>query len=514
VRANLLMETIQSLVSTLSLGQMGYGFLLSHQGVYLSHPLGEYVRTRTTTFDVARQMNDPSRVRVAHLALAGQRTEEDSISPINGLQSLRLLEPIPITGWVLGVVFFKDEVALDAGDVRRALGRILLSALLLGFGLVVVSFHVHAGGHRELWGTSLTSGVLLLAGICGVWWLTLQYPDRNKKSNLPILDNSGLQKFLGTHVQKDATGTSASLVQVPTGILIRTIRIMSANDVFVTGSIWQRVPASERASVTPGVNMPDGEMVELKELASVQQGEFDLVSWTFKVAARVPSQWSSQYPFDRALVRLRLTPKPSPRPVVLTPDLRGYPLLVPSSLPGVEKSVVFPGWKLDHSYFSYISQTSGITTAGIQSKVLPFDLSYSVVAQRRFLDPFVSSVLPIIVVISLLFGLLLVVSKNTARVTATGFRATDILRASVSLLFPALIAQVNLRSKVGASEFIYIEYFYFIVYTAILGVSSNVIMFTMRTSGVVQLRDNLIPKLLFWPALLGGCMAVTLLFLY
>ena len=69
VRANLSMETIQTLVSTLSLGQMGYGFLLSHQGMYLSHPLEEYVRKQLTTFDVARQMNDPSRVRVAHLAL-------------------------------------------------------------------------------------------------------------------------------------------------------------------------------------------------------------------------------------------------------------------------------------------------------------------------------------------------------------------------------------------------------------------------------------------------------------
>jgi hypothetical protein len=51
-------------------------------------------------------------------------------------------------------------------------------------------------------------------------------------------------------------------------------------------------------------------------------------------------------------------------------------------------------------------------------------------------------------------------SKQATKVTATGFKATDVVRASAALLFPALIAQVNLRSKVGASELIYVEYFY------------------------------------------------------
>ena len=60
----------------------------------------------------------------------------------------------------------------------------------------------------------------------------------------------------------------------------------------------------------------------------------------------------------------------------------------------------------------------------------------------------------------------------------------------------------------------YIEYFYFILYTAILGVAANALTFTLAGSGVVQVRDNLIPKLLFWPAVLGGCFAVTLAFLY
>ncbi len=109
---------------------------------------------------------------------------------------------------------------------------------------------------------------------------------------------------------------------------------------------------------------------------------------------------------------------------------------------------------------------------------------------------------------------LIVGSKPNERVAATGFKVTDILKAAVSLLFPALVAQVNLRSKVGASDIIYIEYFYFILYVAILAVAGNALTFTLSASGVSQVRDNLIPKLLFWPVTLGACFAVTLYFLY
>ena len=135
-------------------------------------------------------------------------------------------------------------------------------------------------------------------------------------------------------------------------------------------------------------------------------------------------------------------------------------------------------------------------------------------AQRQFLDPFISSVLPIIVVASLLFGLLIIGSKQSQKVAATGFKATDIVRAGVALLFPVLLAQVNLRSKIGSSNIIYIEYFYFVLYTAILGVAANALLFTLKGHGISQYRDNLIPKLSFWPYLLGACFAVTLVFLY
>ena len=141
-------------------------------------------------------------------------------------------------------------------------------------------------------------------------------------------------------------------------------------------------------------------------------------------------------------------------------------------------------------------------------------MRYNLELRRQLLDPFISTLLPIVVVAWLVFALLYVGTKIKEKVAATGFKATDVVRASVSLLFPVLIAQINLRSKIAATGLIYMEYLYCVMYTAILFVSANALEVTMRDTGLLQVRDNAIPKLLYWPVLLGMCFAITLVFLY
>jgi hypothetical protein len=512
VRINLSLAGVRSLVSAVSVGRTGYGFLLSSQGLYLSHPLEQYVTKR---FDALPGAGSSTARDAVQRALNGTATETDEVSTVNGQAVMRVLQPIPVTRWVLGVAFFKDELTLESQDIRRAFMRIMMCGLLLAFGLTLVGFRVHEGLHRRLWSAAITFGALLAAGIFAMWWLTLNYPDRNGETSTPILDSAGLQKFVAPHLEKSAASSAGAPLEIPTGMLVRTMRLLDASNVVVTGEVWQRIPRAARETMTPGVVMPDAESTAFDAISTRQVGDDDILGWTFKASLREPSQWSSKYPFDRALVRVRMMPRMSARPTILVPDLQSYQLLTPSTLPGIEGTMILPGWRLDHSYFSYLAQDPA--TAAMrngQDRTLPYDLVFNVVAQRRFLDPFISSVLPIIVIVCLLFGLLIVGSKQATKVTATGFKATDVIRASAALLFPALIAQVNLRSKVGASELIYIEYFYFILYASILAVAANAIVFTLSASGIVHHRDNLVPKLLFWPAIVGACFAVSLVFLY
>lgn len=512
-KINMSLDQIQAIASNLGLGETGYAFLLSRKGVYLSDPVADYMHEQRTIFDVARQQGDEGRKRLGEKAVAGQRGEEEGVSGVTGQSTWMFSEPIPVSGWSIGTVFMKNEMLLDAQMLRRSLFRIECCLVMFLVWLSVLCFRVHEAGDWNLWAASITVSVILVAGISAMWWMTLYYPDRNGEVGVHIYGAANLQKFLTNDTK--ALGNVDPPQQVRTGIFIRTMRLGTANDVLLTGSMWQRYD-STLPGFTPGFTIPNAESLDIKETYHTKSGSLDVVGWDFKATLREPFEGSLKYPFERAMVRVRIAPRGFYKNIVLTPDLESYQLLVPTSLPGLDKSLVLPGWHPISSYFNYSPVDAG-TSFGLEATLEQAkgqELGFTMIAQRNFLDPFVSSVLPIIVVAALLFGMLVVVSKQSDKIAATGVKGGDVLRTGVTLLFPVLVAQVNMRTKIGSSNIIYIEYFYFVLYTAILGVSANALWFTLKGHGFSNYRDNLIPKLIFWPALLGAFFGVSLFFLY
>ena len=513
VRTNLSLNQIQRIVSSLGLGETGYAFLLSRKGVYLSDPVADYMREQRTIFDVAQERKDEGRMRLGEKVLAGQQGEAEGMSGVTGQTTWSFTEPIPVSGWSIGTVFMKDEMLLEPQLLRRSLIRIECCVVMLLLLLSVLWLRGHEATDKTLWYMVAAASLTLVAGISAMWWLTLHYPDRNGEVGVHIYGTANLQKFLAMTAKSAAS--SAPPEQVRTGIFVRTMRFGTANDVLVTGTVWQRYD-SKLKEFTPGFTIPNAEALDAKETYHTKSGEQDIVGWDFKATLREPFAGSFKYPFDRAMIRVRIAPKGFYKNIVLTPALDSYQLLVPTSLPGMDRSLVLPGWNLISSYFNYSPIDTG-TSFGMDASLEQArgqELGFTMIARRSFLDPFVSSVMPIIVVAALLFGMLIVVSKQSEKVAATGFKGGDVLRSGVTLLFPALVAQVNMRSKIGSSTVLYIEYFYFVLYTAILAVSANALLFTLKGHGFSNFRDNIIPKLIFWPALLGAFLVVTLAFLY
>ncbi|HWZ42911.1 MAG TPA: cache domain-containing protein [Candidatus Saccharimonadales bacterium] len=513
VRINLSLDQIHRIISRLGLGQTGYAFLLSRKGAYLSDPVEDYMREQRTMLDVARERDDEGRKRLANKALAGQAGEEEGRSGVTGQATWMFTEPIPISGWSLGTVFMKNEMLLEPHVLRRSLIRIECCSMMFFLLLSVFKFGMDSDTDRGLWRTVVATSVILLAGISAMWWMTLHYPDRNGEVGIHIYDSANLQRVLAKNANSPENAGLPQ--QIKTGIFVRTMRFGTTNDVLLTGTMWQRYDSNLKEFI-PGFIIPNAETLEVKEAYRTKQEDHTIIGWDFRATVREPFEGAIKYPFDRALIRIRIAPKAFYRSAVLVPDLESYQLLVPTSLPGMDKSLVLPGWNLISTYFVYspvdAGNKFGIGAALEQAEQQ--ELGFTIIAQRNFLDPFVSSVLPIIVVASLLFGMLILGSKQSEKIAATGFKATDVLRASVSLLFPVLVAQVNLRSKIGSSTIIYIEYFYFVLYTAILGVSVNALLFTLKGHGFSNYRDNIIPKLIFWPSLLGALFGLSLAFLY
>ena len=95
--------------------------------------------------------------------------------------------------------------------------------------------------------------------------------------------------------------------------------------------------------------------------------------------------------------------------------------------------------------------------------------------------------------------------------TGPGFN----LSIAGTLLFVAVFSHIGARQKIAAQEIIYLEYFYIVMYFALLWVAVNSILYVRwPESKFIQYEQNLLPKVLFWPVTLGALWLVTLFTFY
>ena len=136
------------------------------------------------------------------------------------------------------------------------------------------------------------------------------------------------------------------------------------------------------------------------------------------------------------------------------------------------------------------------------------ELYFNIVVQRKFLSPFITNIVPLLVVAILAFTVLMTINKDGGQLL--GFSGFGVVEACAAFFFVVTITQAQVRDALEVSNLIYLDYFFFIIYLVLLGVSINSIIFT-RTDRfqLIEYRDNLIPKMAFWPLLLGLLLVVT-----
>jgi hypothetical protein len=121
---------------------------------------------------------------------------------------------------------------------------------------------------------------------------------------------------------------------------------------------------------------------------------------------------------------------------------------------------------------------------------------------RQIISAFIAYIVPPLVALVMLFGVLLLTTRLRERQESAGWNSTNVLAYTAALFFVVIVSHVNLRQQVSASGVLYLGWFYFLTYLAILLVSINAVVFILASEQrLIQLEDNLISKLLYWPVL-------------
>jgi phosphoserine phosphatase RsbU/P len=126
------LDYLRDIVSSIKILKSGYGFLISKNGTFVTHPIKEYIMNETI-FSVAEERNDPSLRETGRMMIKGQAgfSTHSVKSAVTGKSCIMTYVPIKSNGWSLGVLFPYDELMSDITNLNRVVLVLGITGLML-----------------------------------------------------------------------------------------------------------------------------------------------------------------------------------------------------------------------------------------------------------------------------------------------------------------------------------------------------------------------------------------------
>ncbi|ROS05567.1 hypothetical protein EDC56_1104 [Sinobacterium caligoides] len=443
----------------------------------------------------------------------------------NGKDSWVHSRKLANTGWYVVTFINKDTHKKLVDDVheKSAWGEISqylpLSSLLVLTSILWIVFVISKYDDLKpvhLWCSSFVISAIFTTGTLYIWNQFYSTYTEDTFIQDRVHNKASIRRVKLDYNIETMSHHKSPPIFVPTSLFIQSMEFVTAYNIKISGYVWQQYPIKTTLSpddINHGVVFPEAETISIKKSYEHKDDKFLIVGWHFEGVFREKFNYD-HYPFDQQLVWIRVWHTDFERNVVLTPMLDSYENINPSALPGLEKEFVINGWSIEKTFYGFRTNQYN-TNFGMPahlSKDMRPELYFNISLRRNFIDPFISYLFPVLVVLLMLFGVLVTTSANTDKPERLGFSASSVLSSSSALFFVSLISHVQLRNHVGTSRMIYLEYFFLVSYVMILMVVLNAILFSLPIKvKVIDYRDNLIPKTLYWPVLCGFFFFTTLI---
>lgn len=393
----------------------------------------------------------------------------------------------------------------------------------------------NAGSDRVslgLWFASVVASLLLLGLLSYQWTKARQFdPSSNQMTSQARVD-----KVLEQYA-KDMNLAGADVAGLNTGAFIQSLSFSDTSEVYLTGYLWQRylndLPDDPYAPwkqscehdylpwVLPDrVRLGDDKEPRLAYSEEIwgESGDNEsapprlgmLCGWFFEATLRQAFNYR-RYPFDNTIISLRIWLRDPHMNVVTTPDFPAYPGGTGyDDLFGINEQMVLSSWERKNTFFTYTyldAQNTNLGMLDLDMIEKNPDLNYRFVIKRKLVDSMVEHLLGIFVVMILLYATLLVISRDEKKAERHGFNTAMVLGACSALFFVILISHIQLRTQFTGTSVVYLEGFYYLAYLLLIMTTVNTYLFSENPNpltAVLHYRDNIVPKLLYWPVVLSS----------
>ncbi|MFH1468585.1 MAG: cache domain-containing protein [Pseudomonadota bacterium] len=517
VTIDLSVDELRAIMVELDLGEGGFPALVSRAGTYLYHPNSAFAARRETLRSTSASHSDQDRLTLAERGCTSSIIEHTSTT--TGEASFLATECVGATQWSLPATFLKADLDFDTRAERHQLMRTTVGGLLSLLVASVLASGAWSGrgavSRRRLWLLSVSSSVLLALAILSTWLIVLQTGRGVTGGGHNASTPSSLAKIERDLSERSAQSFAEPPRFIPTGLLVESMRFDGTERILLTGQIWQKLPPGSLAAV-PAFSIPGAEGLQVEAVHRVETEAGVLARWHFQcgIALRMDPD---KYPLNEGVLELALIHPDTDHNVVLVPDLESNAIF--SSIPRtlLAQDVQLPGWRFTrvHTELRPIKRLTSMGTRRSIREATPQSLVYSVPVHRLFLNSFISHLTPLIVVALLLFIMLAITTNHEKLKDKLNPGVATTLSLSAGLFFTVVFSHIGVRQKIAAESIFYLEYFYLVMYLMLLFVPVNSIMVNVANPlYFFRHRSNLLPKLIFWPLLLGLLLGITLYVFY
>ena len=533
---------LKSNMDWLVLKEFGYGMILASDGEVVADGRGGPARKTLSGFpENQRQflqgvIDRAAKGESATVELDGEVFDGPAVISFAAIQS---------RGWTVIFVARDDEIYFRSQESKQALIRFLPAVVFSIIFLALLLSRAYAGSLCGLWAVAIISSACFIAGIALIWYWEVATPPRPDVGGPSLAESvHEYKKYLADEFDGKES------IDIRTGVFLNLGQLTcigcdfaSTDEALAKGLAWQHVYDRFQYSAETGGEalqtlhsgfiLPDASDAQFEQLYFYREGLDETTGWTFTAKLR-HSFDASHFPIDRSAIEIRMWHQDFEREVLLLPDLASYQSAVATTRPGLADSFQVPGWRTEGSYFTYrtVDHDAGFGLVDPTLASNSTELVFIVPIRRYFVHPFVSSVLPLSIVALLLFWALLINTKmerakfaiaggSKTMGGATGSPTYGLISVSIvvsytgALLFAVILAHSRLRGEIPAAGLLYLEYFFFVVYFAIVAVSMNTLLYASHLGGgFIHFRDNLIPRVMYWPLITGALFAVTWIAFY
>lgn len=487
-------------LQSLELGENGYSYILSSDGHFIAHPRKEYMNEMTNLFELSDEEISIQEKKWYIKVLEGKFISGNFYNTETKQRSWVYFQPIHAIDWLLGAVLVYEDTMLPSEIKRKRLNHTGLFLLLSLALMLVPLLRVFEGTETRLWTYIACFTLLTLIAIVFVLFVYYHTPDYGNQIHTNVTTHLALKRFILGYDTAALQHRDELPLYVPTGIYIQSMSFVDANDVRLTGYIWQKYYQGIHDNISRGFILPESESLEIMESYKNKNGNEELLGWKFRVVLHQKFDYT-RYPFGMENVWVQLWHKDFYRNVILIPDLDSYMLTSPRAKPGLRKGLEFPGWIIDKTFFSYWKHTYK-TNFGLNdySGLIHFpELYFNTLIRKEIIGPFVTHILPIGVIFSMLFTILLLTSKEEKKIGIFGFNTLAVVGVCGGFFLVVIFSHIDLRESLAAKGFIFLEYFYFITYSAILYVALNAFLIARTNLKFICAGENRLVKMAFWP---------------